>query len=154
MLLINILLLSSVESNLMLKDSFAIPEITISLLPKFGNLTNSNWFWSISLSLGKEQMVNMPERLSNKTISCILPRSLVILHLVCILSGCPHLSQHALRGKRCCGTRHSQRIRNMVCFSLMRRILKRGIRQATLSDHRTLSQARHKISDPLLVWFR
>ena len=42
MLLTNILFLSLVESNLMLKERFAIPGMIISLLLKLGNLTNGN----------------------------------------------------------------------------------------------------------------
>ena len=51
MLLTNVLLRSAVEDNSMLKDRFAVPGMMTSPLPKFGNLTNSNWFWSISLGL-------------------------------------------------------------------------------------------------------
>ena len=50
-LLTNTLLGSAGEDNLILKDRFVIPGMMMSSLPKFGNLTNSNWFWSISLGL-------------------------------------------------------------------------------------------------------
>ena len=51
MLLTNALLGSAIEDNSMLKDRFAIPGTITSSLPKFENLTNCNWFWSISLGL-------------------------------------------------------------------------------------------------------
>ena len=51
MLLTNVLLGSAVEDNLMLKDKFAVPGTIMSSLPKFENLTKSNWFWSISLGV-------------------------------------------------------------------------------------------------------
>ena len=50
-LLADILFLSLVESKLMLKERLTIPTMMMSSLPKLGNLTNSNWFWSISLGL-------------------------------------------------------------------------------------------------------
>ena len=37
---------SAVEDNSMLKDRFAFSGMMMSSLPKLGNLTNSNWFWS------------------------------------------------------------------------------------------------------------
>ena len=51
MLLANVLLGSAIEDNSMLKDRFTVPGMMASSLPKFGHLTNSNWFWSISLRL-------------------------------------------------------------------------------------------------------
>ena len=52
----------------MLKDRFTVPGMMASSLPKFGSVTNSNWFWSISLGLG---MI---------TIFCLVPfMPLVIL---------------------------------------------------------------------------
>ena len=51
MLLTNTLAGSAVEDNLMLKDRFAIPGTMTSSLPKFRNLTSSNWFWLISQGL-------------------------------------------------------------------------------------------------------
>ena len=50
-LLTNALLGSAIEDNSMLKDRFAAPGTMMSSLPKLGNLTNNNWFWSISLGL-------------------------------------------------------------------------------------------------------
>ena len=50
-LLTNILLGSAIEYNLMLKDRFTVPGMMTSSLPKFGNLSNSNWSCSISLGL-------------------------------------------------------------------------------------------------------
>ena len=50
-LLTNALLGSAIKDNSMLKDIFAMPGTMASSLPKFRNLTNSNWFWSISLEL-------------------------------------------------------------------------------------------------------
>ena len=51
MLFTNVLFLSVVEDNSMLKDRFAITGIMMSSLLKVGNLTNSSWFWLISLGL-------------------------------------------------------------------------------------------------------
>ena len=45
------ILVSAIEDNSMSKDKFAVPGTMTQSLPKFGNLTNSNWFWSISLGL-------------------------------------------------------------------------------------------------------
>ena len=50
-LLTSTLLGSAIEENSMLKDKFAIPGIMMPPLPKFRNLTNNNWFWSILLGL-------------------------------------------------------------------------------------------------------
>ena len=49
-LLTNILL-GSDDDNLMLNDRITIPGTMMSSLPKFRNLTRSNWSWSISLRL-------------------------------------------------------------------------------------------------------
>ena len=51
MLLTNALLGLVTEDNSMLKNRFAVLGMMMSSLPKFGNLANSNWFWSISLGL-------------------------------------------------------------------------------------------------------
>ena len=50
-LLPNALLELAIKDNSMLKDRFIVPETITSSLPKFGDLTNSNWFWSISVGL-------------------------------------------------------------------------------------------------------
>ena len=50
-LLADVFFVSTFDSSLMSKLKFAVPGIMTSLLPKFGNLTNNNWFWSISLGL-------------------------------------------------------------------------------------------------------
>ena len=42
MLLTNVLFVSLVENNSMLKERFAVPGMMTSSLPKFGNLTNNN----------------------------------------------------------------------------------------------------------------
>ena len=46
-----VLIGSAVEDNSMIKERFAIPGMITSSLPKFWNVTSSNWFWSISLGL-------------------------------------------------------------------------------------------------------
>ena len=42
MLLTNVLFVSTVEDNSMLKERFGVPGMMTSSLPKFGNLTSSN----------------------------------------------------------------------------------------------------------------
>ena len=51
MLLANVLFVSMVDDNSMLKERFAFPGMMTSSLPKFGNLTSRSWAWSISLGL-------------------------------------------------------------------------------------------------------
>ena len=48
-LLTNVLLGYAFNDSSMLKDRFAVSGMMTSSLSKLGNLTNSNWLWSISL---------------------------------------------------------------------------------------------------------